>query len=300
MTSTEDRPPTTGERYIAAAGKTDADVILAAAFAQAGNVRGSMALTLYRVAEDWHGQIATVDRKREADEVARMLGEMARSWRLADRWLAEIVEANAVAARAGLSPRGREVFDDIIEKMRAVAAGRRETVMAEALREAFPPADPPRTLPHELVALHDWAVPQLRQWSTRGRAKPMTRVQASQISERVLRWWCSDVCGACQGRGYQLLPGTQIRSDALCTECNGIDASGREFQGMGRPPVDRRLKKSQREAGRWLASEFGSMLAMVLSEMAARLRPSLDVNLDRWPEITGRLEDLRSAVAQED
>ena len=222
MTSTDDKPPSIAERYLTA--RNSADTLLAAAFAQAGNLRGTMALTLYRVAED-----------------------------------------------------------------------RRERLVVEV-----PSAEPPRTLPHDLVALHDWAVPELRRWAGRGRGKPMTRTQASHIAERVLRWWCSDSCQACNGRGYQLLPGTQIRSDTLCPECNGTDERGREYQGMGRPPVERRLKKSQREAGRWLASEFSAMLAMVLSEMAARLKPSLDVNLERWPDITGRLEELRSAVAQED
>lgn len=222
MSALEDIP-SLGERYITA--RNSADVLLAAAFAEAGNLKGTMALTLYRVAED-----------------------------------------------------------------------RRERLVLQSAAAA----EPPRTLPHELVLLHDWAVPELRRWSTRGRGKLMTRNQASHVAERVLKWWCTDVCQACEGRGYMLLPGTQIRSDKLCSECNGTDTDGREFQGMGRPPVERRLKRSQREAGRWLASEFASMLAMALSEMAARLRPSLDLNLDRWPEITGRLEELRSPVAQED
>lgn len=215
MTSAADLPPSLGERYIT---RTQADVLLAAGFAQAGNTRGVMALTLYRAAEDW--------------------------------------------------------------RLAAVAVQQRST------------AEPPRTMADELIALHAWCVPQLRR-----RFPTMRHSVASGVAERVLKWHLTDVCPACNGRGYQLVPGTQIVSDALCTECNDERAG---YLGMGRPPVERRLKKNQREAGRWLASEFASMLAYVLSEMAARLRPSLDINLERQPELTARLVELRSPAAQED
>jgi hypothetical protein len=207
-----------GESYLC---RTSADVLLSAGFAQAGNVRGSMALTLYRAAEDWR--------------------------------------ASALAVQQCTT------------------------------------ADPPRTLSDDLISLHAWCVPQLR------RRFPKLRYSAaSGIAERVLKWHLTDVCTCCNGRGWSLVPGTQIVSDSLCTECNGTDHDGRSYQGMGRPPVERRLKRQHREAGRWLASEFASMLTYVLSEMAQRLRGSMDINLDRQPELTARLVELRSVEAQED
>lgn len=215
MTSTEDRGPGLGERYIT---RTQADVLLAAGFAQAGNTRGVMALTLYRASEDW--------------------------------------------------------------RLAAVAVQQRTT------------AEPPRTMADELIALHAWCVPHLRR-----RFPAMRQSVASNIAERVLKWHLTDTCSACNGRGYELVAGTQIVSDTLCTECNN-EREG--YLGMGRPPVERRLKKTHREAGRWLASEFAQMLTYVLSEMAQRLRPSLDINLDRAPELAARLVELRSPAAQED
>lgn len=219
------------ERYARATGsgrldlrsdhRTDADVLLAAGFAQAGNVRGRMALTLYRASEDWRAHVHAVTQSERPD--------------------------------------------------------------------------PPRTMRGELIDLHAWSVPLLR-----SRFRDMRYSTASYVAERVIQWHLTDVCSACNGRGYQLLPGTQIRSDILCTECNGIDNDGRAWQGMGRPPVERRLKRAHREAGRWLASEFAAMLSFVLSEMSARLRPSLDLDLAGWPALTGRLVELRSAEAQED
>ena len=209
------RPPSLGERYLT---RTQADVLLAAGFAQAGNTRGVMALTLYRASEDW---------------------------RLA-----------AMAVQQRTNP------------------------------------DPPRTMTDDLIALHAWCVPQLRR-----RFPSMRHSAASGIAERVLKWHLSDCCKACDGRGYALVPGTQIVSDNLCTECNDERAG---HLGMGRPPVERRLKRAHREAGRWLASEFAEMLTYVLSEMAQRLRPSLDICLERQPELTARLVELRSPAAQED
>jgi hypothetical protein len=216
--SNHDRAPSLGESYLC---RASADILLSAGFAQAGNTRGAMALTLYRISEDWR--------------------------------------LHAVAVQQAKNP------------------------------------DPPRTLPDELIALHAWCVPRLRR-----QFPAMRHSVASGVAERVLRWHLSDVCTACNGRGYALISGTQIVSDSLCTECNGTDHDGRSYQGMGRPPVERRLKRQHREAGRWLASEFASMLTYVLSEMAKRLRGSMDINLDAAPALAARLVELRSVEAQED
>jgi hypothetical protein len=227
MTSTDDRPPTLAERYARAAvtsrievierRRTDADVLLAAGWASAGNQRGGMALTLYRAAED---------------------------------------------CREG----------------------------ARLIRENRPSAHRPRTLPGDLRELHDWSFPRLVQWSSKGGRWKLYTSTASEVTETVIRWWCSSVCEACSGRGYELLAGTQITSDVLCPEC----------AGNGKPPVENRLPKKRQEAGRWLASEYDLMVSEVMAAMAAALAPSMDLNMDAQPLLTERLVELRSAKAQED
>lgn len=62
-TDTEDRPPSTSERYLRASNtsditvdptkRTDADMLLAAGWAAQGNVRGTQALALWRLGKHW-------------------------------------------------------------------------------------------------------------------------------------------------------------------------------------------------------------------------------------------------------
>ena len=82
-TSTADAQRSLGEAYISATGtgrlevdadrRTDADVLLAAAFASAGNLRGSMALVLYRLSEDWRETVVAQRRQALAPDVARLV-----------------------------------------------------------------------------------------------------------------------------------------------------------------------------------------------------------------------------------
>jgi hypothetical protein len=311
MTTTEDRPPSLGERYLCSSGtsrievdadrRTDADYLIAAGAAQVGNLRASMALTLYRLSEDWRANVESIERRAGiSKEVERMLlvkREALRPGVSIER--REAILASLDASLIGERYRMRTDFDALPPEAQAVFAladkaldwPRRTKLLpstaeiVDAVAQLLPPPPQPRTLPSELIALHDWSVPTLRRQFTRLRYS-----HASLIAERVLRWTLTDVCQACGGRGYTLLPGTNIRSDNLCSECGGV----------GRSPVESRLKKSHREAGRWLASEFAQMLTYVLSEMAQRLRPSLDICLDRAPELAARLVELRSAEAQQD
>lgn len=160
---------------------------------------------------------------------------------------------------------------------------------AQAIADNRPYTQRPGTLPGELRDLHAWSFPRLIEWSGQ-RAKPMRTSLALSITGSVIEWWSSSVCKACKGRGYGLIDGSPVTSDVVCTECSG----------HGKPPVERRLKKSQREAGRWLASEYDVMVSEVFGAMRQALGPAQRVDLAQWPWLVRRLDELRSAEAQEE
>ncbi len=111
---------------------------------------------------------------------------------------------------------------------------------------------------HEVRA---WAVPELMRKYQRGHSPLRTR-SAGHVFELVLHWYLEGVCPACQGRRYELVPGTQIISGQVCRLC----------LGEGREPVHHRLPARQQDAGRWLADEFGNLLSVVQAEMGRLLR----------------------------
>ena len=186
MNASIDRP-TVGERYDHAtdtsdltvrAGRCDADLLLAAGYAAQGNVKGSQALTLYRM---------------------RATGAV-------DGW-GPLVKAS-------------------------------------------------------VSWLLDRRTPGERQ---------MRIAHAYQVSNQVLHWWLAGTCTHCEGRRYELVPGTQIISDELCRVCDG----------RGKAPVEHRLRREHQEHGRWLAAEFERLQSYILSDMAQRLRPALDLDKEQ-------------------
>ena len=186
MNTAIDRP-TVGERYEHAAdtsdltlrpGRCDADLLLAAGYAAQGNVKGTQALTLYRM--------------------------------------------RATGSVDGLSP------------LVSAATG----------------------------WLLDHRTPGERQ----------LRIQDAQhIASTVVHWWLAGACTHCEGRRYELVPGTQIISDDLCRVCDG----------RGKEPVEHRLRREHQEHGRWLAAEFERLQSYILSDMAQRLRPALDLTKEQ-------------------
>lgn len=209
MSDVLDRP-TVGERYDLAtdandltlrAGRCDADILLAAGYAAAGNVRGTQALSLYRM--------------------------------------------KATGDRAGLT------------LLMTTSAG--------------------------------W----LMRRSRRGGRADLTQRQAEAVAGTVLLWWLEGVCSHCEGRRYELVPGTQIVSDNLCKVCDGA----------GKEPVHHRMRKELHEPARWLAGEFESLMSYVLSDMASRLRGELDeaaAVLAGTLRLSSTLLDLRSSAAELD
>lgn len=85
---------------------------------------------------------------------------------------------------------------------------------------------------------------------------------ARSLVEVVLHWWLEGVCPHCQGRRFELVPGTQIVSATPCHLCDG----------RGKEPVTHRVHRRHRDASRWLADELDNMGSLVERDMAERLR----------------------------
>lgn len=98
-----------------------------------------------------------------------------------------------------------------------------------------------------------------------GGGKPMRLAEARKLGWSVLLWWLDGVCPHCQGRRYELVPGTQVVSDNLCHVCDG----------SGRPPLASRVRREHAEPAAWLAAELDRMMSFVLADMAKRLRNEL-------------------------
>lgn len=103
-----------------------------------------------------------------------------------------------------------------------------------------------------------WLLDRRLPWPNR---KPVRVNEAREIATAVLQWWLDDVCRQCQGRRYELVPGTQVVSDNICHAC----------AGTGRSPVQDRVRREHQDCAQWLAGECERAMAFVLSDMARRL-----------------------------
>jgi hypothetical protein len=56
---------------------------------------------------------------------------------------------------------------------------------------------------------------------------------AMGVVGRVLIHLSSDVCPACHGRGYALMPNTPMLSDDICMDCRGVGRKGIDGQEEG-------------------------------------------------------------------
>lgn len=91
-------------------------------------------------------------------------------------------------------------------------------------------------------------------------------VAAHEVAEQVVHWRFMSVCPCCDGRRYELVPGTQIVGDKLCGGC----------QGEGRPPLVSIVGNRRLGAAKDLADEFDRQLRMVLADMSRNLRSDMD------------------------
>ncbi len=99
-----------------------------------------------------------------------------------------------------------------------------------------------------------------------GGGRGRSLLAAHEIAENVVRWRFLSVCPCCEGRRYELVPGTQIMGDKLCQGC----------QGEGRPPLVSIVGNRRLETARQLADEFDRQLRMVLADMSRHLKGDMD------------------------
>lgn len=79
---------------------------------------------------------------------------------------------------------------------------------------------------------------------------------AWKVAREMLAWHLHGVCEACDGRGYELVAGTQRHlSDNLCSKCGG----------SGKRPYPREA------AHVWLAGELSALTALAAGEVMKRL-----------------------------
>jgi DnaJ-class molecular chaperone len=78
------------------------------------------------------------------------------------------------------------------------------------------------------------------------------------VVHRVLVHMDSDVCPACFGRGYKVVPGTPMLSEEECVECKG--AGRREIQGEAEQALVDLIKRLEREIGVALMQKLSSRL----------------------------------------
>lgn len=78
---------------------------------------------------------------------------------------------------------------------------------------------------------------------------------ASEMVGKVLGHLANDVCLHCNGRGYEVMPGTPMLSDVLCVHC----------QGTGRRPLHGELENAIRETIARYEREFAAAVMKKLS-----------------------------------
>ncbi|MDR6216189.1 hypothetical protein [Paracidovorax wautersii] len=79
---------------------------------------------------------------------------------------------------------------------------------------------------------------------------------AHAVAIAVLRWWLAPACGACEGRKFELIPGTGRLSSKVC-KCCGATGKARVPHG---------------EPGRKLANWMDDSVAIARASMSKRLR----------------------------
>lgn len=67
------------------------------------------------------------------------------------------------------------------------------------------------------------------------------------VVHRVLVHMDSDVCPACFGRGYKVVPNTPMLSDELCVDCKGVGR--KDIQGEAEQALVDVIKRIEREIG---------------------------------------------------
>lgn len=93
------------------------------------------------------------------------------------------------------------------------------------------------------------------------------RAEAEDLGRAVLAWYRHSTCGACNGHGVLVIPGTTTLGNHECPACGGT----------GRRRLERDVAKLRLELARWLVAEVERELAFAGPEAMRALAPSLDM-----------------------
>lgn len=103
-------------------------------------------------------------------------------------------------------------------------------------------------------------------WRVGGDSREIFHVARGLVEEghdqalvaRVLAHLANDVCGHCEGRGYEMLPGAPVLSDKICVHC----------QGTGRRPLE---GNAERDLGEKIARLEREFAAAVMRRLAKEM-----------------------------
>lgn len=88
------------------------------------------------------------------------------------------------------------------------------------------------------------------------------RIDGLKVTYKVIKHWLDDMCHACHGRGYEVVPGTPMLSEKQCEHCGG--------QGRVKLP-------EPDDASLWLLEEIAKMERDVASAIMVKLNTKLDL-----------------------
>lgn len=112
------------------------------------------------------------------------------------------------------------------------------------------------------------ATTSLRQRLLRKGSRPMPAPQRDALVVQTLKWWLSQRCEYCNGTGYDTVEGAPALSIHECTACGGT----------GITPLKRVVPQQLLVHAFWLAKEWDVMCAEVIGDMAALLKPELELS----------------------
>ena len=98
--------------------------------------------------------------------------------------------------------------------------------------------------------------------------RPMPAAQRDALVVQTLRWWLSQRCDYCNGSGFDMMEGAPTLSMQECAACGGT----------GMTPLKRIIPHRLLEHAYWLVKEWDVMCAEVIGDMAALLRPELELS----------------------
>lgn len=104
----------------------------------------------------------------------------------------------------------------------------------------------------------------------------MNHAQARDMAQACLAWHRHGRCPACEGRGYELIPGTKTLSDRECQDCCGSHIPA-AFRTPGKMPFERQFRPEWRTLARWLTAEMIRAAGHAGPQAMKALAPRLDL-----------------------